>query len=108
MADTVIDAATFAELQDTAGAEFVAELVGTFLEEAPQMLAELRSAQAAASADRLPPRGAFAQVQLPTPSAHCAWPRWRASWNSVACRPRPRRSTRCKPNSSAWPPRCRS
>jgi HPt (histidine-containing phosphotransfer) domain-containing protein len=51
MADTVIDAATFAELQDTAGPEFVAELVGTFLEEAPQMLAELRAAQAAASAD---------------------------------------------------------
>jgi HPt (histidine-containing phosphotransfer) domain-containing protein len=51
MADTVIDAATFAELQDTAGAEFVGELVGTFLEEAPQMLAELRAAQAAASAD---------------------------------------------------------
>jgi HPt (histidine-containing phosphotransfer) domain-containing protein len=51
MADTVIDAATFAELQDTAGAEFVGELVGTFLEEAPQMLAELRAARAAASAD---------------------------------------------------------
>jgi HPt (histidine-containing phosphotransfer) domain-containing protein len=51
MADTVIDAATFAELQDTAGADFVAELVGTFLEEAPQMLAEMRAAQAAASAE---------------------------------------------------------
>jgi HPt (histidine-containing phosphotransfer) domain-containing protein len=47
-----IDAATFAELQDTAGAEFVGELVGTFLEEAPQMLAELRTAMAEASADR--------------------------------------------------------
>jgi histidine phosphotransfer protein HptB len=52
MADTVIDAATFAELQDTAGAEFVGELIATFLEEAPQMLAELRDAQAAASAER--------------------------------------------------------
>ena len=38
-----IDAATFAELQDSAGADFVAELVDTFLEEAPRMLAELRS-----------------------------------------------------------------
>jgi HPt (histidine-containing phosphotransfer) domain-containing protein len=47
-----IDAATFAELQDTAGAEFVGELVGTFLEEAPQMLAELRTAMAEGSADR--------------------------------------------------------
>ena len=46
-----VDTPTFAELQDTAGAEFVAELVGTFLEEAPQMLAELRSAQISASAE---------------------------------------------------------
>jgi HPt (histidine-containing phosphotransfer) domain-containing protein len=52
MSATPIDAATFAELQDTAGAEFVSELVGTFLEEAPQMLAELRAAMADASADR--------------------------------------------------------
>ncbi|MCU0921999.1 MAG: Hpt domain-containing protein [Burkholderiaceae bacterium] len=51
MADTVIDAATFAELQDAAGAEFVGELIVTFLEEAPQMLAELRAAQAAAAAE---------------------------------------------------------
>jgi len=51
MADTVIDAATFAELQEAAGAEFVGELIGTFFEEAPQMLAELRAAQTAASAD---------------------------------------------------------
>ena len=47
-----IDLATFEELRETAGAEFVAELVDTFLEEAPQMLAELRSAQAAAEAER--------------------------------------------------------
>ena len=52
MTDDPIDAATFAELQDTAGADFVGELVGTFLEEAPQMLAELRSALAEASAER--------------------------------------------------------
>jgi HPt (histidine-containing phosphotransfer) domain-containing protein len=48
----VIDRATFAELQAAAGAEFVAELVDTFLEEAPQMLAELRRALAEGSADR--------------------------------------------------------
>jgi HPt (histidine-containing phosphotransfer) domain-containing protein len=47
-----IDAATFAELQDTAGAEFVSELVGTFLEEAPRMLAEMRSAMASGAAER--------------------------------------------------------
>ena len=49
---SIIDGATFAELQDAAGAEFAAELVGTFLEEAPQMLAELHSAMAESSADR--------------------------------------------------------
>ena len=48
----VIDRATFEELKDTAGADFVTELADTFLEEAPLMLAELRSAQAAGSADR--------------------------------------------------------
>ena len=36
----IIDLATFRELQDTAGPEFAAELVDTFLEEAPLMLAE--------------------------------------------------------------------
>ena len=51
MSEPVIDAATFAELQDTAGTEFVGELVGTFLEEAPQMIADLRAAQAGAAAD---------------------------------------------------------
>ena len=52
MSEAAIDHAIFAELQETAGAEFVNELVTTFLEEAPPMLAELRSAQAAASAER--------------------------------------------------------
>jgi histidine phosphotransfer protein HptB len=47
-----IDRATFAELQDSAGAEFVNELVGTFLEDAPALIAELRSARGAADADR--------------------------------------------------------
>lgn len=52
MADTlIIDPATFAELQDAAGADFVVELVNTFLEEAPGMLAEMRSAQAAGNAE---------------------------------------------------------
>lgn len=51
MSDAVIDEATFRELQDAAGAEFVAELVDTFLEEAPGMLAALRKARAAGDAD---------------------------------------------------------
>ena len=48
---TPIDIATFDELRDTAGADFVVELVETFLEEAPQMLAELRQTLAAEQAD---------------------------------------------------------
>ena len=52
MNDSVIDAATFAELQAAAGSEFVAELVDTFLEEAPAMLADLREAQRSAQAER--------------------------------------------------------
>jgi HPt (histidine-containing phosphotransfer) domain-containing protein len=51
MAEPTIDLPTFTELQAAAGAEFVTELVGTFLEEAPTMLAELRSAQVAGAAD---------------------------------------------------------
>jgi histidine phosphotransfer protein HptB len=50
MADE-IDSEVFRELQATAGAEFVAELVDTFLEEAPGMLAALREARAADDAD---------------------------------------------------------
>jgi HPt (histidine-containing phosphotransfer) domain-containing protein len=52
MTGTTIDPATFAELQSTTGADFVVELVDTFAEEAPQMLAELRSALADAAAER--------------------------------------------------------
>jgi HPt (histidine-containing phosphotransfer) domain-containing protein len=52
MDEPVIDKTVYAELEDTAGAEFVAELVDTFLEEAPGMLAELRSARAEKHAER--------------------------------------------------------
>ena len=52
MTQPTIDPATFAELQETAGAEFVVELVDTFLAEAPLMLDDLRSALAASDADR--------------------------------------------------------
>ena len=51
MTAPTIDRATFAELEQTAGAEFVVELVDTFLAEAPGMLAELRRALAAGDAD---------------------------------------------------------
>ena len=44
MPDDSIDHTVFSELQATAGVEFATELVGTFLDEAPGMLAELRQA----------------------------------------------------------------
>ena len=52
MSHAVIDPHTFDELQANAGADFVAELVDTFAEEAPPLLAEMRSAQAAGAAER--------------------------------------------------------
>jgi HPt (histidine-containing phosphotransfer) domain-containing protein len=51
MTQATIDQATFDDLKATAGAEFVSELVGTFLAEAPAMLGDLRSARAAGNAD---------------------------------------------------------
>lgn len=53
MIRATIDTAIFAELQDSAGADFVSDLVATFADdEAPLMLAELREARAAGSAER--------------------------------------------------------
>jgi HPt (histidine-containing phosphotransfer) domain-containing protein len=52
MDESIIDKAVYEELQETAGAEFVDDLVDTFLEEATAMLAELRSARANNHADR--------------------------------------------------------
>ena len=52
MDEPVIDPAVYATLQSTVGAEFAAELVDTFLEEASGMLAELRSARAQHHAER--------------------------------------------------------
>ncbi|MDL9997924.1 Hpt domain-containing protein [Variovorax sp. J22P240] len=51
MSDATIDHAIFSELQEAAGADFVKELVQTFLEEAPTMLQELRDALATGDAD---------------------------------------------------------
>ena len=51
MTDT-IDAATFEALQESTGADFVVELVATFIEEAPTMLSDLRRALAAGNAEQ--------------------------------------------------------
>jgi HPt (histidine-containing phosphotransfer) domain-containing protein len=47
-----IDRPTFEALKATAGADFVRELVDTFLSEAPKMLDELRTALGASDATR--------------------------------------------------------
>ena len=51
MSEPTIDRATYDELKDTAGAEFVVELVDTFLAEAPKLLDDLRHAYAKRNAD---------------------------------------------------------
>jgi HPt (histidine-containing phosphotransfer) domain-containing protein len=52
MADGAIDRTVFEELKVTAGADFVGELVDTFLTEAPTMLADLRRALDGNDAER--------------------------------------------------------
>ena len=47
----VIDLPVFHDLQEAAGAAFVDELIGTFFEEAPALLAELRTAQTLGDAE---------------------------------------------------------
>jgi HPt (histidine-containing phosphotransfer) domain-containing protein len=52
MPSSAIDAEAFAALRETTGAEFVRELVDTFLEEAPSMLEDLRQSLAGHDAER--------------------------------------------------------
>jgi HPt (histidine-containing phosphotransfer) domain-containing protein len=47
-----IDPEAFAALRDTTGSDFVRELIDTFLQEAPGMLADLVQSLAAVDADR--------------------------------------------------------
>ena len=51
MTDPAIDRTTFDVLKETTGADFALELVDTFLNEAPTMLAELKRALTAQDAD---------------------------------------------------------
>ena len=52
MTDAAIDRTTYDALVATAGAEFVGELVDTFLAEAPRMLDDMRDALAKGDAER--------------------------------------------------------
>lgn len=47
MPNTQIDRSTFEELKQASGADFVVELIDTFLEEAPKLIAQLKSAMKA-------------------------------------------------------------
>ena len=51
MTNGPIDLDVFNELKDATGDEFAAELVNTFLDEAPGMIADLKAAIAASDAD---------------------------------------------------------
>jgi HPt (histidine-containing phosphotransfer) domain-containing protein len=53
MAQDILNADVFDALQDSMGEEFVEDLVTTFLEEGPVMLAEFRSAAERGDADAL-------------------------------------------------------
>jgi histidine phosphotransfer protein HptB len=52
MIETSIDRDVFADLKATTGTEFVVELVSTFIEETPGILAELRIARLIGDAER--------------------------------------------------------
>jgi HPt (histidine-containing phosphotransfer) domain-containing protein len=52
MDEPIVDRAVYAELRNTTGAQFVAELVDTFIAEGPGMLAELRAARTEGNAER--------------------------------------------------------
>ena len=51
MTDGTLDQDVFDDLQDTMGPEFVEDLINTFFEEAPQMLADLKTAASGNDAD---------------------------------------------------------
>ena len=48
---SVIDRNAFEDLKQMAGADFIGELINTFLEDAPQLIAQLHSALAANDAE---------------------------------------------------------
>lgn len=48
---SVIDKATFDELKQMSGAEFINELIDTFLDDAPKLVAQIRAALDAQDAD---------------------------------------------------------
>ena len=52
MGDNCFDEAVFYELRNSAGSDFVTELAHTFLEEAPGILADLRSARGTGDGER--------------------------------------------------------
>jgi len=108
MDEPVIDKSVYAGLQDTVGAEFAAELVDTFIEEASGMLAELRSALAERHAERFR-RAAHSLKTNSNTFGAMKLGHSRATWSSRAWMPtRPATrppSQRSKSNTPGPPPR---
>jgi len=48
---TIIDKATFDELKEMSGDDFINELIDTFLEDAPKMIEEIKTAHTASNAE---------------------------------------------------------
>lgn len=51
MSSTAIDLATFEELKQMSGADFIDELIDTFLEDAPKLIGDLKASLKAGDAD---------------------------------------------------------
>ena len=51
MSSTAIDLVTFEELKQMSGADFIDELIDTFLEDAPKLIGDLKSSLKAGDAD---------------------------------------------------------
>ena len=51
MPNTQIDLAVFDELKQASGADFIVELIDTFLDDAPKLISEMKSALKASDAD---------------------------------------------------------
>ena len=51
MSSNIIDPQTYAELRETMGVDFAAELIATFLQEAPNMLLAIKAADASQDPD---------------------------------------------------------
>ena len=110
MTAPTIDRATFDALQETAGAEFVGELVDTFLERgAADAAATCAQRWPPSDADRFRRAAHSLKSNSNTFGALDARRAWRGTWNSAGstafARPARSRWTRWRTNTRGSPPR---